>query len=153
MNKTKNERRSLEILREIADTFGIDLEPPKKRMWNESIVPDDYTVERIEEFDNDGRFCGSRIEPPLSSIEDANDLDRLRWNAAVVGHDSGIKIKVGPGRQWTNGKVVTGVYDIYTKNGTLGAGDFHSAWSVLIGISLGAEAVREERKEQERNGN
>lgn len=122
------------------------------RKWDETVVPDSFSVVRVEEFSNDGRFNGSHIEPPLSSFEDANDLDRLRWNAAVVSHDSGIKVEVGPAKQWTNDKLVTGVYDIYTPNSTLGAGDFHSAWSVLIGISIGADAVREERKEQEPHG-
>jgi len=123
-----------------------------RRKWDETIVPDNFSVVRVEEYRDDGRPYGSHIEPPLSSLEGANDLDRLRWNAAVVSHDSGVKVKVGPAKEWVNGKPVTGVYDIYTKNSTLGAGNFNSAWSVLIGISLGADAAREDRKEQETNG-
>jgi hypothetical protein len=96
------------------------------------------TVRRVHEE------AGSHIEPPLD--DGWSDLDKLRWHLAVALHDARLPehlASVEPGHVTRNGVPIAGLYNIRYRsvagrtNGSWGAGDFRSTWSLINGIGLG----------------
>jgi hypothetical protein len=89
---------------------------------------------------------GSSIEPPLDEAWD--DLTQLRWHAAVVAHDTGLRVTVNPGgeqrkvgEEWV---AVPGTYGISVGRTSAAAFNYAAAWTYLNGVSTGArEAVRD----------
>jgi hypothetical protein len=92
---------------------------------------------------------GSHIEPELDETWD--EVTKLRWNAAVVAHDTGLAVEIHPhagpgGHAWysiTIGEINKGGQT------SLSAGPYAEAWRALIHISDGAEAVLRLRNHEE----
>lgn len=101
------------------------------------------TVERVHEDH------GSRIEPPLD--HDWHPIDRVRWKAAVVMMDSGLDIRVSPGRVKLNGVPLRGSYEVRVRGALPGYTSvlnlsYESAWTYLQGIEIGAKARKSWRE-------
>jgi hypothetical protein len=83
---------------------------------------------------------GSHIEPPFESSW--SDLEKLTWSAAVVSHDTGVKVTIREGdvkvRRFGVWHTIPGEYiAIYTNHSAM-IGRFQEAWSWLNGFSAGA---------------
>ena len=88
-------------------------------------------VTRIEDA------TGSHIEPPLDETWD--DLTKLTWHAAVITHDTGIPIHVG----YYGGRYGIQVGDARSGGShSLGGRSYDSAWTLIVGIHLGAQAAQ-----------
>lgn len=105
-----------------------------------SKVADHFVVRRVQ--DNGG----SHIEPPFN--EKWDDLIALRWQAAVVEVDTGLRVRVSGGGhevkrrgRWVS---VSDSYSLQVGACSVGSFDFKSAWSFLSGVSVGAEVVSAE---------
>lgn len=75
---------------------------------------------------------GSHVEPAYDPAWD--DLTQLRWKAAVVAHDTGLRVAVRPRQH--------GEYSIECGNSSGGTYDRQEAWTYLSGISVGARAQK-----------
>lgn len=89
---------------------------------------------------------GSRIEPPMN--QRWSDLDKLRWQAAVVATDTGQEVVVTAGGEqvkrfgrWVD---VPGSYSIRVGGSSIGSFNFGSAWTFLTGVSIGAQEQAKE---------
>ncbi|MQB00512.1 MAG: hypothetical protein GEU78_09515 [Actinobacteria bacterium] len=80
---------------------------------------------------------GSHIEPPCE--DDWDEPTKLAWNAAVVAHDTGLRIRVS--------ETDRGTYCVNVGSHGLSDQPYHRAWCCLADISTGAEAMREMLKE------
>jgi hypothetical protein len=104
----------------------------------------DGTVTRLG--DGEGSSWTTWIEPPLDNRW--SDLEKLRWWAAVVSHDTGLSITVSESRKTrvTQGRThvirAAGDYmvDIGRKS-VANTGSFARTWDHLTGILRGAEAI------------
>lgn len=76
---------------------------------------------------------GSHVEPPCD--DRWSDLDRLRWHAAVVALDTGLRVRVEPGSE-------RGRFTIYVGSAGVAPLSFGTAWAYLSGVSLGADQAR-----------
>ncbi|MFE9398631.1 hypothetical protein [Streptomyces flavidovirens] len=83
---------------------------------------------------------GSHIEPPLDPAW--SELTRLAWHAAVVTHDTGLRIAIHPGRYKVNGESVPGFYNLVVGSSSSGPHTFRSAWDYLNGVDTGARQTR-----------
>lgn len=112
-----------------------------------SQLPEDYTVEIVNRYDEDGRWCGSYIEPALSSILGASDLDTLRWKAACVNaaHPE-LQIRITEGYHTIEGVRQSGEFHIATRSQSTSC-DFNSTWSILTGMEVGADIIKDVQKE------
>jgi hypothetical protein len=103
----------------------------------------DGTVKRLSKGEGSG--WTTWIEPRLDNRW--SDLDKLRWHAAVVSHDTGLAVTVSE-----NGK--TGVLrprgdylvDI-GRTSVANTGSFTHTWDHLTGIMRGAQSIRFQDKE------
>lgn len=75
---------------------------------------------------------GSHIEPPLEQTW--TDGFKLAWHAAVVAHDTGLRIRLHATDR--------GTYCINVGRHSLGDQPYHHAWHTLADISVGADAMR-----------
>lgn len=88
---------------------------------------------------------GSRIEPPLN--QSWSNLEKLRWHAAVVELEAGIRVNITPSTHqvkrfgvWRD--VQPQEYD-YTAPGVSGMlGTYCEAWAWLNGLAAGARFQR-----------
>ena len=80
---------------------------------------------------------GSHIEPecPVSGHE------QLLWQAAVVAHDTGLRIGIGEGTYTRNGIKQPGMYSVMVGNSSTVL-NWSQAWTYLNGVSAGARACR-----------
>ena len=86
---------------------------------------------------------GSRIEPPLD--QSWSDLEKLRWHAAVIEHDTGAPVRIDTARYWIGAVLQRGFYDITLGGTNIGPLSYNAAWDYLNGIAIGARyAVRKE---------
>lgn len=76
---------------------------------------------------------GSHIEPPCE--EHWDEATKLAWQAAVVAHDTGLRIRVSQTDRDT--------YCISVGQTGIGDQPYHLAWRCLADISLGARAMRQ----------
>lgn len=112
-------------------------------------IPNDYTVEYVNDYSEDGRLIGFHPEPPLSSIINANDLDRLRWLAALVnGKHPELRISIREGVSYTNGVRVPDQFAISYRNAGMSGQSFDNAWSMIRGMEAGAEVIKNHYKDQ-----
>ena len=113
-------------------------------------IPDDYKVEIVKDYDDEGREIGFHHEPHLSSIVNANDYDRLRWHAAAVNaHHPELRVQVVEGGSWTNGvRDPGGQYCITFYRSGLSSMDFISAWTTISALDMGAEAIKDYYKDK-----
>jgi hypothetical protein len=86
---------------------------------------------------------GSTPEPGLE--QSWTPLEKLRWHAALVEHETGVAVRVGRAEYSVGGTPQHGFFNIslsYT-NGAWSSGphSFRGAWDYLNGVSAGAEAV------------
>lgn len=99
------------------------------------------SVRRIEDEN------GSRIEPPLDPKWSHGQ--KLAWHAAIVEMDTGLIIRILDGQssvkrdgRWTPDR---DVYSMTINGPRLAAGlsamDFHTAWTYINGIDIGARAA------------
>lgn len=78
---------------------------------------------------------GSHIEPPLD--RSWPESMKLAWKAAVVAAESGLPIRL-----WSHaGDNRADQYGIGVGRYGMASYDFHSAWTLLTGISAGARAA------------
>ena len=86
---------------------------------------------------------GAHPEPPLDDRWD--DLTKLRWNAALIEHQTGIRVVVSTGGHQTlrHGAWVDepGRYSLQVGGSSISSFDFRGAWDVMIGVELGAQAA------------
>lgn len=94
------------------------------------------TVRRV------GTEHGSHVEPPLE--QSWSNLDKLRWHAALVEHETGITVRVVTGAlsakplgRW---RVVPDSYSFRVGHGQIGSFDYREAWTYLNGVADGAKA-------------
>ena len=84
---------------------------------------------------------GGHPEPPCD--ESWSDLDKLRWLAALVSSKTGLRVSVHPAEQRTKirgrGRVEPGLYGVNVGFAATSGQSFHSAWTLLTGIDIGAE--------------
>ena len=80
---------------------------------------------------------GSHIEPDCPM----GDHQQLLWLAAVVAHDTGLRIGIGEGSYKRNGVEQPGMYSVMVGNSSTVL-DWSSAWTYLNGVSTGARASR-----------
>lgn len=76
---------------------------------------------------------GDRIEPPCDEAWD--EETKLRWHAAVVAHDTGLKVEIYQGSAGDR------PYGILTSRNSCAPYDSQGAWHLLNGISVGASEV------------
>lgn len=90
------------------------------------------TVERVQ------TATGSRIEPPLN--DRWSEEDQLRWKAAVVSADTGLRIELNVQDRvaWFHAKQ----YGYSTAGSGGGSYDRNEMWTLLSGFSIGASAAR-----------
>ena len=81
---------------------------------------------------------GSHIEPDLDQLWPA--LTKLQWKAAVVAHDTGLRVAVTPSRTTINGIPQRGLYCIQVGHGSAAPYNYDQAWSYLSGVAAGATA-------------
>lgn len=90
----------------------------------------------------DGR--NSLVEPPLDPGWD--ETAKLAWHAAVVAHDTALRITLHDEASTVGGKPVPGSYSITTYGAagrpvsSVSALTYRDAWSYLNGIGIGARA-------------
>jgi hypothetical protein len=82
---------------------------------------------------------GDHIEPPLDT--DADEATKLAWHAAVVAHDTGLRITLHDRVLSTDGP---GWYSLTIERSSISALRYRDAWSYLNGVDTGARAVRQE---------
>lgn len=82
---------------------------------------------------------GSHIEPPLD--QDWDDHTKLTWHAAVISHDTGIRIAVHPGMYTVDDQPKPGYYNLVVGSSSSGPHTFHSAWAYLNGVCAGARST------------
>lgn len=95
-----------------------------------------YTKDTDDDYPEVRRVIGENstyIEPPLDSNWD--DLKKLRWNAAVVTEDTGLRVLVHP--------VDLGKYSVQVGNYSAGAVPYSDAWRYISAVSIGAQAYME----------
>lgn len=89
---------------------------------------------------------GSYVEPPLDPGWD--DLTKLQWHAAVVSYDTGLNVHISPGdssiKRFGEWRKIHGTYSVRCGASSTILPNFHSTWTYLNGISMGARASREE---------
>lgn len=84
---------------------------------------------------------GSHIEPPLD--QDWDEATKLAWQAAVVAHDTGLRIRVHDEAFVTsNGDAVPGTYSINVGLSSCSALPYRKAWTYLNGVSTGAQQAK-----------
>lgn len=71
-----------------------------------------------------------------------SELTQLRWLAACIELDHGIKITVRPGGLWSDGFPVFDVFNISYLNGGSSPFTFETLWDYLHGVSIGAHIMR-----------
>lgn len=123
--------------------YVLNLEKAPEYIPMTSQLPEDYTVKIVEHFDDEGRRIGSSIEPPLSSIVNASDLDRLRWKAATANaaHPE-LRLAVREGHYAIAGERQNGYFNL-TYGGYGGTGGFFDTmWTKITGLSMGADIVK-----------
>jgi hypothetical protein len=84
---------------------------------------------------------GTHIEPPLDQTWD--EETKLRWQAAVVAHDTGLTIGLHPHHP-THGRTQYGItIGEINKGGqtSLSMRPYYDAWDALTHISIGAKAA------------
>lgn len=86
----------------------------------------------------------SYIEPdiPPPAPGGGISLEQLLWHAAVVAHDTGLRILVGKGSITVGGYQVPNVVSIQIENCS-SVFEFFDAWRHLNGVSTGATLMRE----------
>jgi hypothetical protein len=93
---------------------------------------------------------GTHIEPALDQTWD--EVTKLRWHAAVVAHDTGLRIELHP-HLGEDGHYQYGVNIGEIDGGGLSSfnvGAYLDAWYALTHISIGAESVRRAIAHEER---
>ena len=100
-------------------------------------IPEMPTVRRVT------TDTGSHIEPALDP--DADPLNKLLWHAAVVAHDTGLRIRINPGisrekigRRWSE---VEPCVTVQVANGGTVL-NYRDALNYLNGIDAGARATQ-----------
>lgn len=87
---------------------------------------------------------GSHIEPPLD--ETWTDLDKLRWHAAVVAADTGLRVSVQAAEQYTKAgvrwEIEVGLYSVNVGFSATSGLRFDRAWTYLNGVSTGSAQTR-----------
>jgi len=109
-------------------------------LWAEAITAREQfaTVHRVE--DPDG---SSSIEPPLDAAWD--EITQLRWKAAVVEHETGIRIIVtGPYHNYNDEREH---YSLNIGRASIGSSSFDTCWTLLNGVTLGAQTNEESHDE------
>lgn len=98
------------------------------------------TVTRVQE----GR--SSNVEPPIDDAWD--EAAKLAWHAAIVAHDTGLRIKLHDEALIVNDQPQPGYYHIAVYgSGVSSASSFtyRDAWTYLSGITVGAQMAKEAR--------
>lgn len=80
------------------------------------------------------------IEPEFDP--EWSDLMKLRWEAAIVEMDTGIKIGIRPGGSFINGIPILDVYGLSVGATGLGPCSPSVARDIIHGIGLGATAAQ-----------
>lgn len=88
---------------------------------------------------------GSHIEPPLE--QSWSDLEKLRWHAGVVLADTGVRVGVTTNsashKNWRGDWVIDrDMYSLNVGRASYSAYRYDDAWTFIIGVSAGAEALR-----------
>lgn len=87
---------------------------------------------------------GGHIEPPLD--ESWSDLDKLRWWAAAVAVDTGLRVSVSESEQRTrrHGRWVPerGLYSVSVGSSFRSGATFNNCWTFLSGVCTGAQQAR-----------
>lgn len=78
---------------------------------------------------------GSHIEPPLD--ESWTPQQKLEWQAAVVAHDTGLRIEVRPGRIEFDGVSLPDVFSVNVDSSSTVL-SYAAAWTYLWGVDMGA---------------
>ena len=98
-------------------------------------------VRRVSADTPHGRV--SDVEPELDQAWD--DFDKLRWHAAVTALDTGLSVWVADMRGSDSSNDYSVQINTSTRAQSIAVGGFDHAWTLLAGISIGAQAITEER--------
>lgn len=101
-----------------------------------------YTPPEVRYLDDNAG--GRTADPELD--QKWSDLKKLRWNAAFVELETGIKLRVGHARYSVGGIPRFGYFSINANAGHIASASgpytFDDAWTYLRGIQAGAEYAK-----------